>query len=266
MGHYYQQTETGVVPMHFVEMVSRPGELRPTRITDVRKWWKEKRVVVPSVTTVQNVLAKDALVNWKIDQHLEQAWLVASHPDFDQTKLLGSFPDFKDEVKRLTELQMDIAPSAGSDLHGLMELYVNGELTTENENYSLCYKVFDKIYQTTGMDDWNAERNFIADLGYGGQIDLSNDAWLIDYKTKQTKDKFKPGKMAYDDHRVQLAAYREGLGLPQARCANVFICLEDGQIDFHEHVESDLEKGWELFTHALSIWQLQNGWREMCLN
>jgi len=101
---------------------------------------------------------------------------------------------------------------------------------------------------------------------YGGQVDLiapnafliDQPNWIIDYKTKQTADKFKPGKMVYDEHGMQLAAYRKGLKLPRARCANVFICLEDGQIDFHEHKEEELQKGWEMFQCCLKLWQLQN--------
>ena len=96
-------------------------------------------------------------------------------------------------------------------------------------------------------------------MGFGGQVDLHNVQWVIDFKSKTTADKFKPGKMAYDEHRIQLSAYRIGLDMPTARCANVFISLEDGQVDFHEHTEAELDKGWRLFQHALSIWQIQNG-------
>ena len=119
MSHYYENTESGVLPRHFVEMASRPGELRPTRITDVRKWWKEGRVVVPSVTTVINVLDKAALNNWKIDRHLEQVWLNLPRleREYSDTSIPERLYDFTSEVKRLTELEMDKAPKAGTDIH-----------------------------------------------------------------------------------------------------------------------------------------------------
>jgi hypothetical protein len=117
MAHYYIQADKGVEPRHYVPMASRPDEMRPTRITDVRKWWKADEFVVPSVTTIQNVLAKDALVNWKIDQHLHEAWKDQAD---DSGSTWVSFPDYKTEIKRKTEIEMDKAPSAGTDFHGLM--------------------------------------------------------------------------------------------------------------------------------------------------
>ena len=260
MGHYYEKLSDGQVqPRHFVPMTSRPDELRPSRITDIRKMWKEGRDVTPSVTTVGNVLAKHALINWKIDQHLIQAWAI--DPETRKHEDMNEY-EFIKEVKRLTELQMDIAPSAGTDFHKAMENYINGELDVKHSLYVLCMNVKDVLIEKIGelTSEWITEKNFVSN-GYGGQIDLTPPEWVIDYKTKQTADKFKPGKMVYPEHHMQLAAYRKGVS-PTARCANIFVCLEDGQIDFHEHKEEELEKGWDLFHHALMIWQIQNKWHD----
>lgn len=261
MSHYYEKLFDGTVEAcHYVPMSSRPDELRPTRITDVRKWWNEGRKVEPSFTTVADVLNKAALINWKIDQHLIQAWKTASV--LTPTGWGKGLDYFIPEVKRLTELQMDKAPSAGTDFHGSLEKYIQDLLPPEHEHYELCVKVFLRIYKETQVDPllWRPEVKFVSDMGYGGMVDLNdNELWVIDYKTKQTADKFKPGKMAYDEHIMQLASCRMGLNLPNARCANAFVCLENGQIDFHEHSEEKLGRGWHLFQHALAIWQLQNG-------
>ena len=64
--------------------------------------------------------------------------------------------------------------------------------------------------------------------------------------------------MAYPDHARQLAAYRVGLKMPDAHCANAFVCLETGEIDFHVHPEADLQRGWETFLDCLSIWKREN--------
>lgn len=241
-------------PRHFVEMTSRPGELRPTRTADAKKnnW-------VPSVTTILNVLNKPALINWKVDQHLRQAWELRNEN--------LTIDEFFLEVKRLTELEMDKAPSAGTDLHDKLERFLLNALPQDDDDYWLCLRVLDKIKEHTCRDDWQPERRFAHPFGFAGMVDLStepsskggeNVGWVIDYKTKQFASKFKPGKMAYPDHHRQLAAYREGLGMPLARCANVFICLENGEIDFHEHSEADLQKGWATFHDALSIWRREN--------
>ena len=261
MAHYYEKLDDGaVIPRHFVPLVSRPDDIRPTRITDVKKMWKEERLVVPSVTTVLNVLDKAALNNWKINQYVDTAYTL-SPADYQSVEL------WNDAVRYKTDMQMELAPKAGTDFHGLMEKYVLGVLADPDEK-ELCRSVFDVILEKVNLIEiglnktypqygFNPEVNFV-DSGYGGQVDLViSDKWLIDYKTKATADKFKPGKMAYNDHRMQLAAYRKAIA-PDARCANVFICLEDGQVDFHEHTEDELEKGWQLFEHALAIWNLQN--------
>lgn len=251
--HFYEATETGVEARHFVPLVSRPGEIRPTRISDVRKMWAEGRDVVPSVTTVLNVLAKPGLENWKIDRHLTVA--------FDAAINMNQRDDWIAEVRRLTELEMDKAPTAGSDLHKSLEEFFRGNLDDSHDDYRICHGVHQSIEMITGYRGWEAERRFVSPLGYGGQVDLCGGDWVIDFKTKQTADKFKPGKMAFDEHVMQLAAYREGLGLPRAKAANVFICLEDGQVNFHEHTEEELQRGWRMFQHALALWQEQNQWK-----
>ena len=249
-----------VIPRHFVLNAKQSKEqgkevLRPTRITDVRKWLKEGQNVAPSVTTAMDVLAKHALINWKIEQHIEQAYLL------DPANYQHSWM-YQDAVRRNTDEAMEKAPQAGTDFHKEAELFMSSSVVDESlfTHFDLLHKANDLLYEKTESDIWNTEINFVSQLGYGGQVDLTNsEDWVIDYKTKQLAEKFKPGRMAYDDHRIQLAAYREGIGMPKARCANVFVCLEDGQIDFHEHKEEDLQKGWSIFQHALAIWKLQAG-------
>ena len=249
--HFYEQTESGVEARHYVPLVSRPEELRPTRMSDVRKWWKDDRVVVPSATTVMNVLAKPALQNWYVEQHLKLAFNLAH--EFDNT---DTEEHWIAEVRRLTELEMDKAPSAGTDVHKELEAWFKGEIVSDDAK-QLCENVAARINYLTSVEHWQSEPRFVSN-GYGGQADLMGNGWVIDFKTKQAVAKFKPGKMVYDEHPMQLAAYREGLGLPKARCANVFICIEDGQIDFHEHKEDELQRGWRMFQHCLAIWNEQN--------
>ena len=254
--HFY--TREGE-PRYFVEMKTRPGELRPTRTSDAKKeGW------VPSVTTILNMLDKPALINWRIDQHLIQAY----------KSLPGKYkiPEYvKDEetyirfIKDMTENEMDKAPKAGTDLHKLMEKYWPGEELAKEE-ISICKPIADAIIEKTGQAQFGVEERFSHPSGFAGMVDLFTDDWVIDYKTKQTADKFKPGKMAYPDHARQLAAYREGLGLPKANCANVFVCLENGEIDFHVHKEEDLQKGFATFMDCLSIWKRENYDSSWCID
>jgi hypothetical protein len=250
--HFYKENGE---PFHYVPMTTRDGT-RPTRMSDVLKVWDKGELCVPSVTTVLNILSKPALQNWKINQHLKQAYKIDKSVLSYELEHFVEIDEFIEEVKRLTEIEMDLAPSAGTNFHKLMEDYVNRN-TKDDENYQLAEKVYKTILDKTSSKDFIAEKSFATEL-YGGSVDLHSNDWIIDYKTKQTKDKFKPGKMCFQDHSIQLSAYREGLGLHNAKCANVFVCLEDGQIDFHVHSEKELEKGKHLFHHALQIWYIRN--------
>ena len=95
--------------------------------------------------------------------------------------------------------------------------------------------------------------------GYAGCADLiirGDENWVIDYKSKQEAAKFKPGKMAYPEHTRQLASYGIAFfGDKPFRAANIFICLETGEIDFHEHEQSKIESGWLDFVDCLSIYK-----------
>jgi hypothetical protein len=243
--HFYKEKGE---PFHSVPMTTKKGT-RPVDIRDVRKLWKDGTFCVPSVTTILNIYDKGfRFLNWKINEHLNQA--------YNLNKENLTIEEYRKEIKRLTAIELDLAPSAGTDFHKLMEDFVSGNMK-DDEDYTLCKKVYETILNETGSKNFIAETNFSSEL-FGGQVDLHNDDWIIDYKTKQTADKFKPKKMAYDDHTMQLAAYREGLNIPFARCANVFVCLEDGQIDFHIHLEKELEKGKELFYLATKAWHTKN--------
>ena len=64
---------------------------------------------------------------------------------------------------------------------------------------------------------------------------------------------------AYDEHLMQLSAYRVGLGMPGARCANVFVSRSvPGLVKVVEWSQEDLDRGWQMFCSLLKFWQLKN--------
>ena len=79
---------------------------------------------------------------------------------------------------------------------------------------------------------------------------------VVDFKTKDTDlDKVD----VYFEHEMQLAAYREGLGVPTARCAIVFVNGTTDQVKLIEIEQDRLQKGWECFEHLLRVYQIKNG-------
>jgi len=101
-------------------------------------------------------------------------------------------------------------------------------------------------------------------MGFGGKVDLFTKpdesapvGIVLDAKTKEfgKDDKID----VYDEHLMQLAAYRVGLGMPLARCANVFASVSyPGLIRVVEHSDEDLQRGWEMFQALLRFWKLKN--------
>ena len=189
MGHFYQQLDDGAIkPRHYTGYAKPRIEngqevLRPSTVSDLRKWLKNGEKVAPSVTTILDVLAKPGLVNWQIDMHLEQAHILKVDDYVGANeKGINLFDDFKKEVKRLAAEQMDKAPKAGTDFHALMETFLKGHTETlTSDNYNLCSSVFDLICEKTGISDedlydipecLSIEENIFSDLGYAGQMDL----------------------------------------------------------------------------------------------
>jgi hypothetical protein len=54
-----------------------------------------------------------------------------------------------------------------------------------------------------------------------------------------------------------LAAYRVGLGIPDALCANVYVDLQ-GNVKIIKHDESDMQKAWLMFSHLLAFYRVKN--------
>jgi hypothetical protein len=100
-------------------------------------------------------------------------------------------------------------------------------------------------------------------MGFGGKCDLfaparpDFDGIVADIKTKDFDDIKKVE--GYDDHLMQLSAYRVGLGIPKARCANVFVSRSvPGLSVVKEWSAEDLDRGWLMFCSLLKFWQLKN--------
>ena len=117
--HFYTKTADGTIePRHFVPMAKDPSRTRASRVTDAKKAAKNGEVWLPSVTTILNILDKPALINWKVDQHLDQAYRMAK-----EGQSLEGY-SWKQEVKARTSEEMDKAPKAGTAIHEVLEDYI----------------------------------------------------------------------------------------------------------------------------------------------
>jgi len=239
--HWY--TRDGV-PRYTV--IGKNGKERNTTLRDART-----ENLVPSVTTILNVAAKPALTAWLMNQVLMAALTLPKLPE-------ESDDDYCKRVMQDSKEQGKAAANEGTDIHAAIQGYYEGQVVRAHEQS--VQGCVDRLQSHFGNKPWIAERSFGHELGFGGKCDLFTnvgDGIVVDVKSKEFND---PSKVdAYDEHLMQLAAYRVGLGVPKARCANVFVSRSvPGLAVVKEWDAADIDRGWMMFVHLLTFWQLKN--------
>lgn len=246
--HWYRQ-DGG--PQYTVK--AKDGSDRPTTLRDARKM-----DLVPSVTTILKVAAKPGLEQWKLEQMLLSALTLPKRSEEDEKAYIARIvSDSKETGKQAAEL--------GTRIHESIENWFNGNKNVQHKDTALAFEesIFNH-FKTHPDQPWLTERSFASPLGFGGKVDLyctpdgtAPVGIVLDAKSKD----FGPDDKvdAYDEHLMQLAAYRHGLGVPHARCANVFASrTHPGLIKVVEWSEEDLVNGWEMFQCLLRFWKLKN--------
>lgn len=248
--HWY--TRDGV-PSYTV--IGKNGKERNTTLRDARVM-----DLVPSVTTILSVGAKPALIAWMQQQVLMSA-LTATRREAETEA------EFIDRIIADSKEQGKKAADKGTEIHAAIEQHYSGiKLTPYPLHVKATVAALDEYF---GKIAWVAERSFGHELGFAGKCDMHAPESLfpggavVDVKTKDFTDEKEV--VGYDDHLMQLAAYRVGLGIPFARCANIFVAREIHNnmvpVKIIEWEQEDLERGWEMFVRLLQFWQLKNKYK-----
>jgi hypothetical protein len=218
-----------------------------------------KQDLVPSVTGILNQVDKPGLTKYLINQTME----AASELPFTQISVIegaseadiykwekANYLDWCDGVKKTAGAHSKNARDKGSAIHKALEDDANEIVPSEHQEIVL--RVTEALSKEFGDDaiDLVPEATFSHRLGYGGAVDKSSPGLILDYKYKA--DGLKK-KMVYDTHIGQLAAYRCGLGYPQAECGNVFI--SDTEVEIVMIPEKDLVWGFDYFQLLLGLWK-----------
>jgi hypothetical protein len=222
--------------------VGKTGE-RPTTLRDARKLG-----LLPSVTTINGMLSKAGLDTWKQQQVLLAALtLPRQDGEAEQEWLARVMQDSKATGREAAE--------RGTAIHAIIESYFEQVYMPEKPAY--LDNIDKALRDAFGSQLWLAEKSFGHPLGFGGKCDLmASSGFVVDFKTKETDlDKVD----VYFEHEMQLAAYREGLGVPTARCAIVFVNGKTNQVKLIEISQEKLQSGWECFEHLLRVYQIKNG-------
>jgi hypothetical protein len=231
----------------------RPGT-RPVTLRDAKKLG-----LVPGVSGVSRCAAAPGLELWKARQVLLAALTLSRNAgENDDAYCARIMADSQEQAKKAAE--------KGTAIHAAIQDYLQRR-AVEGETNPFVQAVYGELERVFPEADevWYVERAFACPLGFGGKVDAfaarGSAAMVVDFKTKEFTGDELAGKkqLAWDDHCIQLAAYRTGLGMPKARCANVFVSVnEPGLAVVHEWPEEDLERGWRMFLALLQYWQAKN--------
>lgn len=251
MSHWYRQdgkTEYTIIGAN--------GNERATTLRDARK-----HNYVPSVTTILQVCAKPQLEIWKQNQILEAC---INYAPPRQVHGNIEYPEWANDVKKWKAIILEQSQKVGkesarlgSEIHDSLENYFTGK---QANNQEFVAPVIERLLQEIGVQHWVPEKAFGHSLGFGGKVDVHASGYIIDFKTKTESANFDKD-LGYDEHLMQLAAYRLGLDLPKARCYNLFISTaKPGLLQLKEWTEPELEKGLAMFKALLKYWQLVNNY------
>jgi hypothetical protein len=241
-GHWY--TDTGE-PMY--EIAKKDGKgMRNTTLRDARKL-----NLFPSVTGVMKELATPQLETWKIEQAVTQAMGMKKYGG--ETDKQFAMRAFYDAMQQVRDKATD-----GSAIHGALDQFFL------RERYDSKYQPYiDGISRTLKKlkllnEQWLSEKSF-GFGGFGGKVDLHSPNVVADFKTKDFSEDKLPA--AYDNHFMQLAAYRAGLKLGNVPGLILFVSTTSPGLVHPVHCTIEqLDKGYAMFQGLLQVWQAKRGY------
>jgi hypothetical protein len=234
-GHWY--TKLGE-PAY--QIIGKNGNKRNTNVKDARELG-----LVPSVTTIIGQLKQIGLERWKNEQLLLAALTL---PRYDNE----AESDWLERVMADSRSTGKEAAERGNRMHGVLENFYRRKEIGIIPFYAI--EVDRTITAHFGQQQWAAEASFASPQGFGGKIDLNGSNVVIDFKSKVGDiSKTKP----YFEQIMQLAAYRVGLGMPDARCANVYF-NEQGDVTLIEHTPDQLDDAFSCFQCLLQYYKIKN--------
>lgn len=237
-GHWYDREGNDAYTI-----IGKNGNERPTTLADARKL-----NLVPSVTTIINLMASPALNNW-IAENLLMSALTTDRKEGE------SEAEYIARIKTDAKEQSEKAKENGTRIHALVQQGFEGEkLNAEAYRYYISAK--NELESVLNNDlKWFCEKSF-ANERYGGKIDLLNDEYIIDIKTTS-----KPleGIKTWDSHALQLSAYR---GQGKQKCGILYLNVDSAEAKLLMLEEKELERGFRMFKALVDLFYAKSGLEE----
>jgi hypothetical protein len=242
-GHWYDKDGT---PKYTI--IGANGKVRNTTLRDAKK-----RGWLPSVSGVMDCLDRAQLNQWINKQYVYLCHATPCLPNEDKEKYLARIVTLYRE-----EGVARRAKDTGTLIHGYIEKSLKKEYDWDQAYAQHVNTATACLSQwCNGLADLRAEKSFAHPLGYGGKCDAHKWGFVADFKSKDFDEGWKP--VTYPNHWMQLRAYADGLEMPDARCAIIYVSTKvPGLVRLVEIDRDDLDHGWELFQAALKVWQIKN--------
>lgn len=241
--HWYAKDGT---PMYTVP--AKNGQPRATTLRDAKKMG-----LLPSVTTIMKAAASPGLEAWKLNQMMLAALTLPRFEGETEENFIARIQaDSKEQARQAAE--------RGTAVHAAIERFFDGQIEADSLPY--LEAVYRKIEESFGILKWSVEKSF-ASGEFAGKVDLHStdgDGVVIDFKTKEFTSESLEKVAGFDENVMQLAAYRMGLAIPNARCANVFVSVvEPGLVVVREWNQEELVRGWKMFDALKTYWYARSG-------
>lgn len=240
-GHWYARNGT---PVYTV--IGKNGKERPTTLRDAKKL-----LLVPSVTGIIKMAHSEGLERWKQQQVLLAALTLPRRPHEPDTEFCRRVMEDSTEQTRK-------ASERGTAIHAAIQAHYDGRPIPEE--YAEHVKGAVEAVQTTcGEQAWGVEKSFAHYYGYGGKLDLSCYHHIVDFKSKEFGPDNPPD--TWDEHAMQLAAYRKGLDFPLSQCYIGFVSVTHPGLTVIKQIDAvALARGWRMFRSLLDYWHAKSNY------
>lgn len=225
------------------------GGMRPTTLADARKL-----DLLPSVTTILNVLRKPGLERWLIEQSVLAVCTAPTMPgealDAKIDRVLNQERQQDEEAAKAREL--------GTRIHDGIEKYLNIGVC-DDDLVPFVAPACAKLLEVGACLLWT-ERVLVGN-GYAGKADAAVEGMelitVVDFKSVRSA----LPKNSYIEHKVQLSGYAKAFGNTgdkRLQTANLYISTSNpGEVALcvHNDWQETFEKG---FAPLLTYWQWAN--------
>lgn len=225
----------------------KDGGDRPATLRDARK-----HNLLPSVTTIFNIMAKPQLDKWKLGKAVEAA--LTTSRDEDE-------PDDRYHARIIERSRSEVTDAAalGTRIHDAIEAAFGGQEPPEDLVPYVEPTI--RYLNQMNLEDVDLEGVVVNHSeGYAGRVDLrarlNGLPVIIDFKTRKTKEGEKV--TPYEFQPMQIAAYAMAAfgSLESAWGANLYISTtEPERIEVVSYKPNELRLEFEAFRHMCALWR-----------